>query len=128
LEIHISDGQGHKPWWASAVEERLQQLDVLEADWNSHGADAPEPGSMLLAVRVIAALLGTQPGRSLPQIVPTRRGGLQLEWHFPDHDIEITFDPSDAVWAYINDRHGSDDGPLTEKESAIVQILSHQAH
>lgn len=115
------------PWWVPAVETRLQQLVSLEDNWNSHGARPTLPSSMLLAVRVIASLVGNQPGRPLPQIVPTRDGGLQLEWHLPEAQIEISIDLADAVWAYVTDDNGVDDGALTDKETAVLRILDQAA-
>lgn len=112
-----------EPWWARAVEDRLENLAHLESNWNGHGAQPPRPEAILIGVRVIASLLGTHQGWPLPQIVPTWQGGLQLEWHLHPADIEITVDPRDAVWAYLSDHHSSVDGPLTEMEARVSEIL-----
>jgi hypothetical protein len=127
LIIHAAEYPAKQPWWAPEVEARLQQLATLDDDWNSHGAVRPQPESMLLAVRIIAALVGSEAGRPLPQIVPTRHGGLQLEWHLPGGEVEITTDPGDAVWAYVTTNGANADGPLTEQEANVVQILNQAA-
>jgi hypothetical protein len=36
--------------------------------------------------------------------VPTVAGGVQLEWHTPDADIEIEFEPGAAPFYYLHDR------------------------
>jgi hypothetical protein len=127
LIIHAAEHPAEQPWWAPEVEARLQHLATLDDDWNSHGAMRPQPESMLLAVRIIAALVGHEAGRPLPQIVPTRHGGLQLEWHVPGAKVEITTDPGDAVWAYVTIDGANEDGPLTEQEANVIQILNQAA-
>lgn len=127
LIIRSGEHPLEQQWWAPEIEARLQHLAVLDDDWNSHGAMRPQPESMLLAVRIIAALVGSEAGRPLPQIVPSRHGGLQLEWHLPQGQVEITTDPGDAVWAYVTIDGTNADGPLTEHEANIIQILKQAA-
>jgi hypothetical protein len=110
------------------VEERLEQLLALNANWNGHDARPLRPDAVLIGVRVIASLLGSDEGRPLPQIVPTWQGGLQLEWHLDPGDIEITVDPRSAVWAYVSEQDGFEDGSLTEMEGRVSAILSRAAN
>jgi hypothetical protein len=126
VAIRVAEGEPD-PWWAKAVEERLEHLAQLNNNWNSHGARQPRAEAILIGVRVIAALLGSHENWALPQIVPTWNGGLQLEWHLQPGDIEITIDPRDAVWAYLSQPNLMIDGPLTELESRVSEVLDQAA-
>jgi hypothetical protein len=127
VAIRVAEGEP-EPWWAKPVEERLELLSHLQNDWNSHGARQPREEAVLIGVRVIASLLGSHENWPLPQIVPTWQGGLQLEWHLQAGDVEITVDPRDAVWAYLTHQNITVDGPLTELESRVSEVLGQAAH
>ena len=53
------------------------------------------------ALQLLAATM--RPATPAPIVVPTVRGGLQLEWHQRDVDLEVEVPPSGAVQvAYEN--------------------------
>lgn len=127
ITVAIRLSNGHRsPWWAAPIESRLEQLVNLETDWNSHGARRVSAEAVYLAVRVIASLLALDERRPMPQVVATWQGGLQLEWHLQNSDVEITIDPGGSVWAYLAGDDGTEeDGALTEMEGKVSAILAH---
>lgn len=71
------------PLYLDAIDrsrQALVDLAALPPNWDTHGG-API-GTQELRV---AEIMATVP----PRIVPTSRGGIQLEWHTGDWDIEI---------------------------------------
>jgi hypothetical protein len=76
-----------KPGWLAKTDEALQNLLALSPDWNSYGARTIQPE----VVRTASALLHHLAHDDIPQpaVVPTVRGGVQLEWHTRGIDLEI---------------------------------------
>jgi len=70
-----------------AVTRRINELLELDSNWDSYGAARVNPIVAEQAVFLISALLDT--GVPEPTIVPTVKGGLQLEWHTGGVDLEI---------------------------------------
>ena len=59
----------------------------LGDNWNSYRARPIEESLIEDGLRIAAMVLA--PGRRAPAIVPTATGGVQLEWHSADEDLEI---------------------------------------
>ncbi len=67
----------------------------LKPGWNSYSAKPIEPGNAVRAIELLAAFVG--PDIPAPTLVPTVRGGIQLEWHNQRGNIEIYIEsPSDV--------------------------------
>ena len=75
--------------------EKLHALLDLPENWNSYGAPPIRPDVIEYAVRWVPTLL--QRRTPEPAVVPTARGGLQLEWHRKGVDVEIYVDAPDNV-------------------------------
>jgi hypothetical protein len=84
----------------------LQTLVELEEGWDSYGALAPTRAALTSAWMTASSLgdLG-----HLPQVFPTRRGGVQLEWHTPHTTLEWEIDPSGGTGVFIFDNHATDE-------------------
>lgn len=83
------------PTWVQPVLDRLTELVALPQDWDSYGALPVARQSVEMALSVLSAVMSE--GAELPWIVPLPSGGLQLEWHRADSDIEIALDPAESV-------------------------------
>lgn len=70
-----------------SLEERFTALFKLEQGWDSYNARPIDP--MLVEDGLRIAALALAAGRLLPIVVPTVAGGVQLEWHAVDEDLEI---------------------------------------
>lgn len=106
----------------------LQELVSLQDDWDSYGAMAPRRTALEIAWRAASALSEIMPA---PQVFPTRRGGVQLEWHRPNTRLEWEIDPDGATGVFVFDNHASGesvDGELpdqyVELGRALAQIYS----
>ena len=67
--------------------EQMDTLCSLEEDWDSYGARPPDPRLMLSAMLILSRSMGDE--TPTPSVVPTSRGGVQLEWHLHGYDIEV---------------------------------------
>ena len=86
---------------------RAIELRQLPKGWNSYGA---EPVSDAAFVRTVTFLceyvVAGVPG---PSLVPTVRGGLQIEWHRCGVDIEVEVNPEGSVfWCAADRRTGEE--------------------
>jgi hypothetical protein len=83
------------PTWVQPVLDRLSELVALPQGWDSYGALPVDRQSVEMALSVLSAVMSD--GAELPWIVPLPSGGLQLEWHRADSDIEIALDHVEAA-------------------------------
>jgi hypothetical protein len=98
------------PSWLKPALDQLIPLLSLPEGWNSYRARRIGADVVRRAIEVLAALMpeGVPP----PSIVPTVRGGVQLEWHRFGKDLEIEIEPTLRIHAL-----GPDDG---EPEQEII--------
>jgi hypothetical protein len=72
--------------------DQLAELLSLPAGWDSYRASRITPKSVERAAELLHQFL--RPNLPPPQIGPTVRGGVQLEWHTRQAEIEIYIEPS----------------------------------
>ena len=95
----------------------------LQAGWNSYSAKPIEPRNAIRAVQLLFELLGsvTPP----PIVVPTVRGGIQLEWHTQGVNIEVYINsPTDI--SFFAEQLGSSESteqPLANHEDELRSWL-----
>jgi hypothetical protein len=90
-----------------ATLQDLGTLDALERAW------------------YLASML-VEGGLPVPQAFPTRKGGLQLEWHDADASLEWELDPNGLTGLFIFDDHRTGrtlDGELPDAEPRLVEAL-----
>ncbi len=83
---------GEKPFWLDQAMARINKLLDLPANWDSYSARAVDVDSVKTALRILFWTM--QPETPLPQIIPTSRGTIQLEWHLRGVDLEVEALPS----------------------------------
>ncbi len=83
---------------------RARDLAALSRGWNSYDADRVSDqaitGSILFLLRAALDI----PTLVAPSVVPTVRGGVQLEWRRAGVDMEIGFEPGIPASWYAEDR------------------------
>lgn len=79
--------QGHPPPWVEPVLRTLGRLLALPAGWDSYGSRAINPACAWAAWQLLSAVLHDD--SPAPTVVPTARGGVQIEWHIHGIDLEI---------------------------------------
>ena len=108
--------------------EALASLLKLPAGWNSYRAKTIDVEQVGLATRVLHFLM--RPDFPAPSVVPTVRGGVQLEWHRDGIDFEIETLTPENLRAYFSDEHsgrewesdiGADWAPLRQGLTEIAR-------
>ena len=94
------------PEWLDRTVARLNELGVMHHGWDGAGARPPTQTAGVAALRAVMEIMSAlDDAAPVPAIVPMFDGGIQLEWHSHDLDIEITVQPDGNrhVWLSAND-------------------------
>lgn len=70
------------------LSEKLDELLLLEPDWNSYGAERVKPQVITASKHLLHLLFGIVQGGPI-YIVPTTSGGIQLEFFHNQYEIEL---------------------------------------
>lgn len=93
--------EGNEPEWLAPVLERMATLLRLPEDWDSYGAVAIDPRTVAAALDLLSSIL--RDSVPAPVIVPTKAGGIQLEWNLRDIGLEINLARPDELDVYFED-------------------------
>jgi hypothetical protein len=83
------------------ISEALRALGQLEQGWDDHGA-SPVKARVLNAVANFLNSLATSGLLYSPSLVPTREGGILIEWHTNDVDVIIDVSPDEETASYVS--------------------------
>lgn len=95
LEVQVK-GSGSQPQpWLVSILESIQRLLLLRENWDSYGGKQITSAA---ARGAIEAVLWMNSQILEPWIVPTSKGGIQLEWHGRNNagqnvDVEVEISP-----------------------------------
>ena len=81
--------------WLMTAVDQLDALRAVCANWDSYGADRPQPHIVDAAERLLNEL-GRLHNLPRPAISPTRTGGVLLEWKAGARELEIELLSADA--------------------------------
>lgn len=73
--------------WESAVLQEVLRLTELKRGWDSYNAHPIRWDAALFALLILRNVM--QATTPVPQIVPSSVGGVQLEWHERNIDLEL---------------------------------------
>lgn len=90
-----------QPAWMATVVARLETLLALPEGWDGYNAKTPEIWHALEAFGFLERVMTETTAR--PSIVPLTDGGIQIEWHRGDLDIEATFTAGADRGLYLAD-------------------------
>lgn len=102
----VISGFQKKPSWIRPAFSKIQELVNLDPGWDSHDADSVVADSVVSAVEILSDTMS--PDTKTPWIVPTVHGGIQMEWHKPQVDLEIEIEPNGTASVfYVNEQDGT---------------------
>lgn len=112
-----------KPEWFIPTVKALTELLQLPEDWNSYGAPRVDPYSIAAAISLLASIM--RDDSPPPAVVPTGRGGVQLEWHLSNRDLEVELLPGGRILVCYEDliEQTEWEGELTTDLDAIRKLL-----
>jgi hypothetical protein len=90
--------------WIAPVLDTLNRMLQLPAGWDSYGARPISPRAALATAEFLDEFMHL--GTPLPFLVPTNRGGVQVEWHTRGFDIEAEVGSGGLEYAYCEDLRG----------------------
>lgn len=93
------------PDWLPTTARALVVLLRLPPNWDSYGAGEIEPDAVVHALALLTVTM--RPDTPAPAVVPTPHGGVQLEWHTRESDLEVEITPTGRLHvAYENHLDG----------------------
>ena len=109
------------PNWFGPTFESFARIMQLPPNWDSYGAE-PIRGSVI--ERAVEALSRVMEDNSPPpSIVPLSDGGLQMEWHLRDQDVEIVITTDEPPSYYYRNQDGSAEEVLSSSEYAHLRSI-----
>ncbi|MFH1920396.1 MAG: hypothetical protein ABIP48_10990 [Planctomycetota bacterium] len=94
------------PPWLEEVVEKLNHVLKLRKGWDSYGAPPISPQLVHPVLMVLIKVMEQE--TPAPAIVPTASGGIQIEWHMSDIDLEVEILPTGQASWYGEDLRSND--------------------
>ena len=104
---------------------QASELVQLPGGWDSYGAKPVSSDAARAATTLMVKEASAVPNLAAPAVVPTVRGGLQLEWHRQGVDLEIEFEPDGSGSWFAEDRETEEAvaRPLLDEDAALRRWL-----
>lgn len=115
-----------RPAWLDVVARTCASFVDLESNWDSYGG-RPVHESVARATSDLLQRLA-RASSPAPTVVPTARGGIQLEWHTPSVDLEIAIASAGRLSAVFENKTTGEEwerdfqSDLSDLVSAIGQL------
>lgn len=85
--------------WSRMISNRLDDLNNLEAGWDSYDAVPVRFSTAKFVSEMLEELYFSS--LPVPNILPTKSGGLQIEWHRGCDSIEIAVNKPNVASCYV---------------------------
>ena len=115
------------PDWFRPTLEELRSLVALAKNWDSYGARPVNPHCAASAISLLRSTL--EPSMPQPSIVPTSRGGIQIEWHRDGMDIEIDVQSPSRLYVAFRDENTDEawEQQISEDLNPLASLLARLA-
>jgi hypothetical protein len=115
------------PEWFAGMLDQICELGNLQENWDSYGGRPIDPQCAQVAVKLLLSIMDEDTPR--PAVVPTNRGGIQLEWHCNGIDLEVAVQSPSRIQVAFEDQRGGaewerqvENGDLRPLVSALQEI------
>jgi hypothetical protein len=114
------------PAWVEPTISAFVGIQKLRDNWNSYGGKPVNNDLIKQSLFVLGLIM--QANSPAPSVVPIGDGGIQLEWHRRQQDLEIVF-PADEVpqFYYRNRAAGLKQEGFANETAALTQLLGNLA-
>jgi len=112
-------GIGSAKWFRQTVSE-LAKLSMLPRDWNSDNPARVNPKAIENILTLLLEILDSD--SAPPVVVPTTRGGVQIEWHQNGIDLEIEAFNSSELEYYFSGPEGELEGTIKGDSTTLKQF------
>jgi hypothetical protein len=116
--------------WVGGVEKELWEFLDLPVNWDSYGARRIDLEAVQVGIWVLSNYV--PPDSPAPHVVPTSRGGIQIEWHTQGVDLEIEVLSADSLQVfYENQTEQAEEefefhSPFTDLPKLLAEKLPHR--
>ena len=110
--------------WADEVTARLNHICALSPGWDGYRGRSTRFDVAEFAISLLRRVC--KPHTPAPVIIPLPSGGLQIEWHHDEAQIELTIRAPYNVEVWTADPHADPDGQevhLTTDFTSILPII-----
>jgi len=113
-----------RPSWVLQTLQAFSHLLELPQGWDSYGAPPIQPSYIQAALSLLLGVM--RDNTPVPSVMPTSRGGVQLEWHMRDVDLEIEFETPSRIQGFFEDRRTGESwqADLSADVSPFVRAIS----
>jgi len=110
------------PKWVEPTISAFVAVQTLPDNWDSYGGKRVSIDLIIQSLSILERLMEeTSPP---PSVVPLGDGGLQLEWHRKQQDLEIVFPADNAPqYYYCNRANGSQKEGFANDVMSLVKLL-----
>lgn len=109
-----------EPTWQREVLARITALLRLRPGWDSYKAPMPRYDAAMFALTVLQGIM--RPATPAPSVVPSSTGGIQLEWHEKDIDLEIhVLEPYKGEIWWLDHTTGAETSGGLQADLSILQ-------
>ena len=108
------------PFWSHDLVMKISELGELEEGWDSYGARPVDPQCATATAEFVLNFLDRN--TPTPAVVPTTRGGIQLEWHRAGADLEIEIESPARSRVFFEDEQTGEETELTLSDNLLPLI------
>jgi hypothetical protein len=123
-ESLVSDAAAENPLpaWVEPTISAFMTVQSLPENWDSYGGRRVGSDVVVQSLSILGQIMDS--ASPAPSVVPLGDGGLQLEWHRNQQDLEIVFPTDELPQFYYRDRRtGTDQEGPAGNLSNLVQLL-----
>jgi hypothetical protein len=105
------------PAWVEPTISAFMRVQSLPENWDSYGSKKVNSDMVVQSLSILGQIM--DPASPAPSVVPLGDGGLQLEWHRNQQDLEIVLPADELPQFYYKDRRAG-----TEQEGPAGDVSS----
>ena len=111
------------PPWIVEIEQRLHVLMSLPDNWDGEGGVASD---CECAIAVLQFLLNRALHETpAPQLIPMWDGGVQVEWHLGNQDLQVTFMRDDSrAFYFVSSTGVESEGDASTEEDRVADLIA----
>jgi len=110
------------PSWVAPTISGFIRIHMLPDNWDSYSASRIDRDLIKQALLVIEQIMDFN--SPPPSVVPLGSGGLQLEWHRKQQDLEISFTTEDPSGFFYRDRrNGVEQEGFATDIAGLAQLM-----
>jgi hypothetical protein len=123
ISIEASEAPSLPSWVGGTIKDIVSKL-LLDPNWDSYGASEISPQAVEHAIKLLLNIVSED--TTAPWVVPTSSGGIQLEWHTDEADLEVEVSGVNRGMIYWRSRRDDQEweGDLVTNTNRLRDLLA----